>query len=143
MEGLSHSNLITLRYAAGATIRAVETVVSGEHRNAFCAVRPPGHHAGPRGKVASLYDQCGSHGFCLFNNAAIAAAYARVRLGDKVKRVAILDFDVRSVLNLNHTTFSHLIENISHSFILVSHNKTGTSRQWHRSYREKSSTECS
>lgn len=81
-------------YACGATIQAVTSVVRGETRNAFCAVRPPGHHAGPRGKVASIYDQCGSHGFCIFNNAAVAAAYARTVLRDDVKRVAILDFDV-------------------------------------------------
>jgi hypothetical protein len=44
--------------------------------NAFCAVRPPGHHAGPRGVVSSKKDRTGSHGFCLLNNVAIAAAYA-------------------------------------------------------------------
>ena len=42
----------------------------------FCAVRPPGHHAGPTGKVPSQRDPVGSHGFCLLNNLAIAAAYA-------------------------------------------------------------------
>eukprot|EP00939_MAST-03C_sp_MAST-3C-sp1_P000997 g997.t1 len=81
-------------FAAGGAIDAVNAVVSGTHRNAFCAIRPPGHHAGPRGKVASIYDQCGSHGFCLFNNVAVAAAYARTGLRDDVRRVAILDFDV-------------------------------------------------
>ena len=45
-------------------------------RNVFCAVRPPGHHAGPTGKVPSQRDPIGSHGFCLLNNLAIAAAYA-------------------------------------------------------------------
>lgn len=45
-------------------------------RNAFCAIRPPGHHAGPTGVVACANDPIGSHGFCLLNNIAIAAAYA-------------------------------------------------------------------
>jgi len=45
-------------------------------RNAFCAVRPPGHHAGPVGVVTSKRDPHGSHGFCLLNNIAIAGAYA-------------------------------------------------------------------
>lgn len=45
-------------------------------QNAFCAVRPPGHHAGPVGVVTCANDPHGSHGFCLLNNIAIAAAYA-------------------------------------------------------------------
>ena len=45
-------------------------------RNAFCAVRPPGHHAGPTGVVPSEQDPAGSHGFCLLNNVAIGGAYA-------------------------------------------------------------------
>lgn len=68
--------------AAGALIAAVDAVVKGEADNAFCAVRPPGHHAEPRRPM----------GFCLFNNVAIGAAHARAAHG--VRRVAILDFDV-------------------------------------------------
>ncbi len=45
-------------------------------RNAFCAVRPPGHHAGPTGVVTNPNDAAGSHGFCLLSNVAIGAAYA-------------------------------------------------------------------
>lgn len=45
-------------------------------RNVFCAVRPPGHHAGPNGIVTNENDATGSHGFCLLNNVAIAAAHA-------------------------------------------------------------------
>ena len=67
-------------YAAGAVIQAVKDVMEGKTKRAFCAVRPPGHHAGPaRGE-----------GFCLFNNVAIGALYA-IRCG--AKRVAIVDFD--------------------------------------------------
>ena len=68
--------------AAGATIAATNAVLAGEMENAFCAVRPPGHHA-ERGKAM---------GFCFFNNIAIAAKYALERHG--LKRVAIVDFDV-------------------------------------------------
>jgi acetoin utilization deacetylase AcuC-like enzyme len=67
-------------YAAGAACEAVEDVLGERARRAFCAIRPPGHHAGvARGE-----------GFCLFNNVAIAALHA---LSQGVKRVAIVDFD--------------------------------------------------
>jgi acetoin utilization deacetylase AcuC-like enzyme len=68
--------------AAGAAIAATDAVIGGELENAFCAVRPPGHHA-CRDKAM---------GFCFFNNVAIAARYALERHG--LKRVAIVDFDV-------------------------------------------------
>ncbi len=68
--------------AAGALCAAVDAVMSGEIGNAFCAVRPPGHHAESREAM----------GFCLFNNVAIGAAHARAVHG--LKRVAIIDFDV-------------------------------------------------
>jgi acetoin utilization deacetylase AcuC-like enzyme len=68
--------------AAGAALAATDAVIAGELENAFCAVRPPGHHA------------CSDRamGFCFFNNVAIAAKYALERHG--LKRVAIVDFDV-------------------------------------------------
>jgi len=68
--------------AAGAALEATDAVLAGELENAFCAVRPPGHHA--------CRDQ--AMGFCFFNNVAIAAKYAVERHG--LKRVAIVDFDV-------------------------------------------------
>jgi acetoin utilization deacetylase AcuC-like enzyme len=70
------------RQAAGGLLGAVDAVVKGDARNAFCAVRPPGHHAtADRGM-----------GFCIFNNAAIAAQYARQNHG--LERVVIIDWDV-------------------------------------------------
>ena len=82
--------------AAGSVCEAVDKVVNGDHRNAFCAVRPPGHHAGPRGVVRCANDpDGGSHGFCLLNNVAIGAAYARsVYRHAGIKKIAIIDFDV-------------------------------------------------
>jgi len=68
--------------AAGAAVAAVDAVVEGWARAAFAAVRPPGHHAEPARPM----------GFCLFNNAAIAALHARARWG--IQRVAVVDFDV-------------------------------------------------
>jgi acetoin utilization deacetylase AcuC-like enzyme/ankyrin repeat protein len=62
--------------ASGAVCAAIDAVVAGRVRNAFCPVRPPGHHAGPRGVVTSERDPDGSHGFCLLNNVAVGAAYA-------------------------------------------------------------------
>mmetsp|Transcript_9501 Transcript_9501/g.21229 ORF Transcript_9501/g.21229 Transcript_9501/m.21229 type:complete len:1072 (+) Transcript_9501:138-3353(+) len=81
--------------AAGSVCEAVDKVMSGDFRNAFCAVRPPGHHAGPRGIVKCPNDPEGSHGFCLLNNVAIGAAYARsMYRNDGIQRIAIIDFDV-------------------------------------------------
>ncbi|MHB1057780.1 MAG: histone deacetylase family protein [Rhodanobacter sp.] len=68
--------------AAGAAVAAVDAVLGGDARRAFCAVRPPGHHA-TRDRAM---------GFCLFNNIAVAAAHALAAYG--LKRVAIADFDV-------------------------------------------------
>jgi acetoin utilization deacetylase AcuC-like enzyme len=68
--------------AVGGLLNAVDAVVAGQAANAFCAVRPPGHHAGPdRGM-----------GFCIFNNIAIAARYAQRKHG--LAKVMIADWDV-------------------------------------------------
>ncbi len=75
--GLSSDSFEAAMYAAGTVCRAVDDVCSGTVKNAFCAVRPPGHHAGIRGFVKSNHESAGSHGFCLLNNVAIGAAYAR------------------------------------------------------------------
>ncbi len=71
----------TLR-ATGAAVAAVDAVMRGDSQTAFCAVRPPGHHA--TGDTAM--------GFCLFNGVAVAAAHALEKHG--LERVAIVDFDV-------------------------------------------------
>jgi acetoin utilization deacetylase AcuC-like enzyme len=68
--------------AAGAMVRAVDMVLSGEVDNAFAAIRPPGHHAESETAM----------GFCLFGNAALAAKHALDHHG--LKRVAVVDFDV-------------------------------------------------
>jgi len=68
--------------ASGAGIMGVDLVMKGEAGPVFCAIRPPGHHA--------EYDK--AMGFCVFNNIAVAAAYALNAYG--FKRVAIVDFDV-------------------------------------------------
>jgi acetoin utilization deacetylase AcuC-like enzyme len=82
--------------AAGSVCQAVDMIVAGESRNAFCVIRPPGHHAGPRGIVKCANDpEGGSHGFCLLNNVAIGAAYARsMYRNEGIKKIAIIDFDV-------------------------------------------------
>ena len=68
--------------AAGSAVAATDAVIDGEISNAFCAIRPPGHHARPSEPM----------GFCLFNNVAIAAKHALDVRG--LERVAIVDFDV-------------------------------------------------
>jgi acetoin utilization deacetylase AcuC-like enzyme len=70
------------RRAAGALVDAVDAVMAGHCDNAFCAVRPPGHHAEPSRGM----------GFCLFNNVAVGAEHARRVHG--AARVAVMDFDV-------------------------------------------------
>lgn len=79
---MSHGSAEAALRAAGAGVAAVDAVCRGEVRRAFCAVRPPGHHAEPGLPM----------GFCLFANAVIAARHAQQAHG--VMRVAILDFDV-------------------------------------------------
>lgn len=70
-------------FAAGGAISAVDAVMSGEARNAFVAVRPPGHHATAERAM----------GFCLFNNVAVAARYAQNKYKE-IENVAIIDWDV-------------------------------------------------
>ena len=74
--------LTAARRAAGAVVRAVDMVMAGEVRNAFCAVRPPGHHA----------ETATAMGFCFFGNAVVGARHALEAHG--LERVAIVDWDV-------------------------------------------------
>jgi len=79
---LTFNTLSAVAEAAGSGIQAVKQVLSGDFKNAFCAVRPPGHHAEP-GKTM---------GFCFINNIALAAQFA---LSDpNINKVLIFDFDV-------------------------------------------------
>ena len=75
-------SLDAARRAAGAGLLAVDELMAGRSENAFCAVRPCGHHA----------TQGRSMGFCIFNNIGVAAAYALEKKG--LERVAVIDFDV-------------------------------------------------
>ena len=79
---LSPASGLAALCAAGAVVAAVDAVVANEADNAFCAVRPPGHHAEPDRAM----------GFCLFNNIAVGALRAREAHG--LQRVAVIDFDV-------------------------------------------------
>jgi acetoin utilization deacetylase AcuC-like enzyme len=69
-------------YAGGANVAAVDLVMAGDVQNAFCALRPPGHHA----------EKATAMGFCFFGNVAIGAKHALEKHG--LSRVAIIDFDV-------------------------------------------------
>ena len=90
--------------AAGAVVAAVDAVVAGTVRNAFCAVRPPGHHA----------EASRAMGFCFFNNVAVGAEHARRRHG--LSRVAVMDFDVH---HGNGT--QHMFERDSNLFYASTH----------------------
>jgi acetoin utilization deacetylase AcuC-like enzyme len=79
---LCHDSYRAALRAAGAAVAATDAVIAGEIDNAFCSVRPPGHHATPTEPM----------GFCFFNNVAIAARHAMEVHG--LARVAIVDFDV-------------------------------------------------
>ena len=78
---MSPGSLTAARRAAGATIAAARSVAAGIDQRAFCAVRPPGHHAEPNRAM----------GFCLFSNIALAARAAQAA---GLRRVAVVDFDV-------------------------------------------------
>ena len=78
---LNEHSLLAAVLAAGSSIEAVEAVVKKEVRSAFAVVRPPGHHAEAHCAM----------GFCVFNNVAVAAAFALEKLG--VERVLIVDWD--------------------------------------------------
>ena len=78
---VSEKSLEAALESAGCVLEAVDQVADGRLTNAFCCVRPPGHHA----HLAK------AEGFCIFNNVAIAALYARDVL--KLKRIAVLDID--------------------------------------------------
>ncbi len=79
---MSAGSLEAASRAAGAVVAAVDEVHAGRLRNAFCAVRPPGHHA----------ERDRAMGFCFFNNVAIGALHARAQ--HRYRRVAVVDFDV-------------------------------------------------
>jgi acetoin utilization deacetylase AcuC-like enzyme len=79
---LNPHSVSAARHAAGAVVHAVDVVCRGEYQNAFCAVRPPGHHA----------ESARAMGFCVFNSIAVGAAHALAEHG--MSRVAIVDFDV-------------------------------------------------
>ncbi len=79
---VSPGSPLAARLAAGAAVDAVAAVIEGPDRRAFCAVRPPGHHARPDAPM----------GFCLFGSVAVAAADAVHRLG--LSRVLVVDWDV-------------------------------------------------
>lgn len=81
--------------AVGGVCAAVDLVLSGEIKNAFCALRPPGHHA----------EYARAMGFCLFNNVAIAARHAQVE--HDIGRVAVVDFDVHHGNGTQHMFEPH------------------------------------
>ena len=102
--------------AAGSGIQAVKQVLSGEYKNAFCAIRPPGHHAEPNKTI----------GFCFINNIAIAAQYALSAPG--IRKVVIFDFDVHQA-NGTIEIFKNrddvmVVSTFQHPFFPFSHYQT-------------------
>lgn len=79
---MSSGSLQAFLHAAGSGINGIDEIMEGGNQKAFCAVRPPGHHATHNAAM----------GFCVFNSIAVAACYAMAKYS--VKRIAIVDFDV-------------------------------------------------
>ncbi len=92
---MSPGSLDAAYHAVGAAIDAVDKIMTGAAQNAFCAMRPPGHHA----------ESVRPMGFCIFNNIAIAAHYARDKHG--AERVAVVDFDVHHGNGTQEIFWSH------------------------------------
>lgn len=88
---MSPGSLPAAYLAAGGALAAVDAIMRGEVEHAFCAVRPPGHHA----------EAARAMGFCLFNNVAIAARYVQKQYG--VSRVLIVDWDVHHGNGTQHS----------------------------------------
>ncbi|MEK6802459.1 MAG: histone deacetylase [Nitrospirota bacterium] len=88
---MSPGSLRAAYLAAGGALAGVDAIMAGQVRHAFCAVRPPGHHA----------EADRAMGFCLFNNVAIAARYAQKRYG--LQRVLIVDWDVHHGNGTQHS----------------------------------------
>ncbi len=92
---LSPQSLNAALRAVGACIRAIDQVIAGAATNAFCAVRPPGHHA----------ETARAMGFCLFGTVAIGARHAMIAHG--LERVAIVDFDVHHGNGTSDLVWNH------------------------------------
>ena len=90
---MSPGSLNAAYLAVGGALAAADAIVEGKVRNAFCAVRPPGHHA----------ESTHAMGFCLFNNVAIAARYLQQRHG--LERIAIVDWDVHHGNGTQHAFY--------------------------------------
>jgi acetoin utilization deacetylase AcuC-like enzyme len=76
----------------GCVFDAIDEVMEGRAMNAFALIRPPGHHSGYYGPVENEIET--SNGFCIVNNVAIGAAYAKYKYSDELKKIAIIDIDV-------------------------------------------------
>ena len=76
----------------GCVFDAIDEVMEERAVNAFAIIRPPGHHSGYYGPVENEFET--SNGFCIVNNVAIGAAYARYKYSDSIKKIAIVDIDV-------------------------------------------------
>lgn len=101
--------------ATAAVFAAVDAVATGEAKNALCAVRPPGHHAGP----ALRAQGAPTNGYCVFNHAALGAKYAVHERG--LRRVAVLDFDVHH----GNGTEDALARTFDPSFLFISIHAAG------------------
>src|SRR5262245_2672046 len=88
---MSPGSLTAAYLAAGGALAAADAIMQGDIEHAFCAVRPPGHHA----------ETARAMGFCLFNNVAIAARYVQKKYG--VTRVLIVDWDVHHGNGTQHS----------------------------------------
>ena len=120
----------------GCVLEAIDLIMNNTVKNALVLIRPPGHHSGFSGQVENK-KLTSSSGFCIVNNVAIGAAYAKNKYRDEIKKIAIFDFDVHHgngteeiIQMLNYKSF---LKTVKYDNIYSIHTKYTKQINWYES----------